>query len=379
MKFLFCTPLEITKYVGISHVFMGLRDALVGAGHDVALVGVDEIGCDVRNLATRERFEAVSAALARYLKSNADRYDVVEYDHEHLPIARSEFPARPLFVARSALLVQHLLEIRPPGPRTVRSVAGGLLRRATGDRDLELRVRYADQTVRAADRVNVSNRHDRAILIRRGVPAERILVFPYGMSAERSQLFADAPGEPPREPVLAFVGTFDYRKGAMHFGPVLSRVALEVPGVRLRLLGARGLLRTPAQVLAHFPPALRDRIDLHMSFDRDHIAELLRGASLGIFPTYVEGFPFAVMEMMAAGLPVVAFDSPGPSMIVPEELLVGVGDEALMAERVIQLLKDENALRAARARATRLAAPFTWQRIAGETLAAYEAAIRSRA
>ena len=38
--------------------------------------------------------------------------------------------------------------------------------------------------------------------------------------------------------------------------------------------------------------------------------------SAGAFPSHCEGFPFGVLEMLAAGLPVVAYRAPGAPMMI---------------------------------------------------------------
>jgi glycosyltransferase involved in cell wall biosynthesis len=116
-------------------------------------------------------------------------------------------------------------------------------------------------------------------------------------------------------------------------------------------------------------------VEVEPTFDPSLLPALLADASLGIFPSYWEGFPFGVLEQMAVGLPVVAFDAPGPPMLVPKHLLVPVGDERRMADLVVGLLRDRDRLRAERQRAADIAQAFEWEDIAKRTLVAYEGAI----
>ena len=87
-----------------------------------------------------------------------------------------------------------------------------------------------------SDLVNVANNDDRVELMRRGITAEKIIVVPFAIGRDRRSLFDAVPVNPPEEPRVAFVGTFDYRKGAHEFPEIVQRVVAAVPNVRFRLL-----------------------------------------------------------------------------------------------------------------------------------------------
>lgn len=60
-----------------------------------------------------------------------------------------------------------------------------------------------------------------------------------------------------------------------------------------------------------------------------------------MFPSFAEGFGLAIVEQLALGIPVVAFDIPGPSDIlkpIENSLIVPVGDINAMIERLNSLL-----------------------------------------
>jgi len=81
----------------------------------------------------------------------------------------------------------------------------------------------------------------------------------------------------------------------------------------------------------------------------DRVAELLFASDIGVLSSRAEGFANAVLEYMAAGLPVVATDVGGLREAVAEGdtgFLVASGDHAAMAERIIQLLSNAERARA---------------------------------
>ena len=75
----------------------------------------------------------------------------------------------------------------------------------------------------------------------------------------------------------------------------------------------------------------------------EKIAELLSISDVCVLSSKAEGFSNSILEYMAAGKPVVATDVGGaPEVIVESETgyLVPSGDDALMAERLVALLRD---------------------------------------
>jgi glycosyltransferase involved in cell wall biosynthesis len=179
-------------------------------------------------------------------------------------------------------------------------------------------------------------------------------------------------------PKIAFVGTFDYRKGASEFPELVRRLVNQIPAVTFRLIGTRGMFPTEHAVLQHFPRQLRAHIEVIPSFRPDDLPALLAPCSLGVFPSYMEGFSFGMLEMMAASLPVIAYDAPGAPMMLPPEFLVPKGDVAELSRKVIALLLDPEELARTRKWAREQSQGFSWERAARRTAEAYGAAIQRR-
>ena len=364
MRILFCSHVPLDPRLGVPKHYLELAASFRSLGWETQVVGPDEIAAG----STGEFPEA----LREYLRREAGEWDVIEYDHACLPYPRSDFSDRPLMVARVMLLVHHFLTVSiPPRPR-LRSRIGGILNGWRRRARLRADVRRADETVRQADLTVVSNDRDAAALVARGLPAERIAIHPPGIAAARRPLFDAVPaGTPPGAPVIAFVGTFDPRKGMREFPELVGRVAAAVPGVRFRLLGTAGMVRDAAGVLGHFPRRLRPLVEVRPHFEPDELPGLLAGCSVGVFPSRLESFGYGVLEMQAAAVPVVAYDVPGPHVQLPPDLLVPVGDVRAMAARVIRLLGDPAGLSAAREQARERSRQFVWEEIAARTAETY--------
>lgn len=369
-RILFCSPHPICPRLGASKVYIEVAAALASLGWRTRVVGPEEVG-------GIEGSAEYPHALRDYLRKNASRFDVVEYEHNRLPFPRSDFCPETLLVARSVLLSHHFLTTPiPPRPR-FRSIVGHWL---LGGARRRLHVRItanANRTCRESDLVNVPTGEDAAVLAHAGIPSEKVLVVPFALTPDRREALARA-ASVPSTPTIAFVGTFDPRKGMADFPPIVARICKTRPEVQFRLLGTAGMVSNAAGVRRHFPRALRSRIEVVPEFDPAALPGLLEGCAVGMFPSAIEGFPFGVLEMLAAGLPVVAYRVPGPSAILASEYLVSRGDCEAMASRLLALLEDPARLAAARTQAIVRAGEFSWDDIARRTTARYELELRAR-
>ena len=368
-RILFCTLPSLTKSLGAAKVVLELAEEMECLGWECCLVSL-------RDLAAQSGLTP-GESLRRYLRDHAGEFDVVDYDHEFLPYPRAEFSRKALFVARSVLLAHHLETIPIPLDPRLKAKAGAFLKEKNRRQERRDRVCSAQTTLEAADLINVSNGDDRAELLRRGLAADKILVLPYGISRHRRPLFDAVSSALPIRPTVAFVGTFDYRKGAREFPRIVETVASAVPEVRFKLLGAQGLYRTEAGIENVFPRRLHSRLDITLTYAPEDLPGLLADCSVGVFPSYMEGFPFGVLEMLAASLPVIAYNAPGPPMMLLPEQLAPRGDWHGLSSKLISFLQDKTLLAAKRIEAKERSQEFEWKAIAERTHAAYWEACQS--
>ncbi|MFF2653855.1 glycosyltransferase [Streptomyces sp. NPDC058045] len=150
------------------------------------------------------------------------------------------------------------------------------------------------------------------------------------------------PAEPsPRtEPVVLSVGRLGDEKGIDLLLDTWAECAPRHPGWRLRIHGDgedEAALRARCTALG---------LDggVEWAGRTDDVAGALRRASLFVLPSRSEGFPLALMEAMAAGLPGAAFDcAPGVREIVrdgEDGLLAAPGNTSELARRLDELIAD---------------------------------------
>ena len=297
------------------------------------------------------------------------RFDVVDWDPGHA-LERSWLPASSLSLCRFPLLALHWQE-GVPWPLPLRRRLDPLLdplrrlRGHTTPRAAEQQaVEQARRALLQADAVAVQNSADRRCLEHCGVARARIVVEPCGLPEAQIEALAQLVPPSPHRPVLTFVGSFDPRKGCLDLAWLARRLGRRFPALQLRLLGTNGLLRGEAAVRRCFPGWLQPRLEVVPTFASSQLAQHLQGVSVGVFPSYLEGFGIAVIEQLAAGIPVLAYAAPGPTDILPADWLAPRGDRQLLLQRLSTLLANPGALANARARARSLATPYRWQAIA---------------
>lgn len=376
MKVLFCSRSLTTASRGGAKVVVELAEEMSRQGWEYELVGPDTICPNWANTPQPQHNSTFRAGLREYLKENAGNYDVVDYPFEYLPFARSEFPGEPLFVARSVLLTIHFEKIQlPPLPR-LKSRIGHVLKAKERREKLAAIVRDSVKTFQEADLCNVSCNDDKTELIARGIPAEKIAVFPYGINTDRRPAFDAISTAIPEKPLVAFVGTVDQRKGINDLPKIFSAVAAKVPEAHFLMLGAG--YRSEKEVYEFFPARLHSRMTVQPRYDPADLPALLSECTVGVFPSHVEGFGFGVLEMLAAAVPVIAYDAPGPTMMLPGEYLARRGDWNAMAQKVIALLQNEKNLSASRQWSQERSREFSWDRIAADTMAVYAERVEQR-
>jgi glycosyltransferase involved in cell wall biosynthesis len=364
MKILFCSSTYLSKELGASKVLIELSEEMQQLGWKCDIVSPPDLIPDY----ARYGNERYPMYLRLHLRAHGSEYDVIDYGHHYLPYPRSDFPEQVLLVARSVLLQHHFDKIRIPREKGLRSVVHSLLRGRNGKARRQRYSLWAHATLNEADFINVANHDDETELMGSGIQRERIAVIPYGLSRSRASLFDLVSTSPPADPKVAFVGTFDSRKGAADFPAIVRNVRDHVPDVSFRLLGT---VRNEKVVLSRFPRDLRSRVEVIPRYDADELPQLLAPCSVGVFPSYLEGFGLGVLEMLAASIPVIAYNSPGPPMMLSSDYLVRRGDVNGLSNKAIELLRDRNKLTNERLWAKQTSRNFCWKRIAQLTSEIY--------
>lgn len=224
---------------------------------------------------------------------------------------------------------------------------------------------------RRADAVVVPSQAIATVLAERlRFPAEKLAVIPGGV---------DSPPATDRRDAAQQVGTLtllDPVKGLDVFLRAAARLAAERPTLRFGVFGTgpeEARLRALARSLG-----ISGRVDFPGHLPQ---AEALDRLSVFVLSSWLESCPMALLEAMAAGVPVVATDVGGVPEIATDGTaqLVQPGDDMALAAAIARLL-DDRGLRERQSRAARqrIASRFTAKHAAGATIALYERLLGGR-
>ncbi len=248
--------------------------------------------------------------------------DVVVAFNGGYPAARANLAA--VVAARKAGAVPVLSIVGTPVPRRQR-----LARYEAG---LDARVWDACAAV-------VVNAHsiEQQLATLRGVPQAKIRVVRNGLP---DTSFVRDPEAFSASPVIGCLSRVDAQKGALDLFEAFTRIAEEFPTARLRFIG-EGDARD--EVLARAASAgLGERVDAPGRVEGD-AAALIAGFDIYAFASHHEGFPYAVLEAMRAGCPLITTGVGGiPEAVTDgvEGLVVAPHDPDALADALRRMLGD---------------------------------------
>lgn len=370
--------------LGAARVWIELAKEWARAGHTVEKFCLTDAfpkpeGSRV-NSALRQAFFPRRAAA--YVRCNADRFDVIDGLIGVLPFPKSSLGFRGLVVARSVglyrLYDQFTRQERvlwPDHPK------GRLLGRFFR-RFIAWRMRKdSEKSVRHCDRLNLPNEDERLEMGRDPQVRVPCLVQPYGLSDEFRVSLAGAaasPAERLRRKRICFIGMWSLRKGLRDWPKIMAAIRQHHPAVEFVFLGT---MFDETVVRADLEREEAKRLICRANFQERELPALLADCAVALFPSYIEGFGLAVLEQLAAGLPTIAYDVPGPRQILQSQrarLLTPAGNTAAIAARATEILSlsvPEYEKLSAECRT--IAGSYSWNKIARDTLDQYSIALHS--
>jgi glycosyltransferase involved in cell wall biosynthesis len=316
---------------------------------------------------------------AAFVRRNAQRFDVIDCLIGTLPFAKTSFGFRGLVVGRSIglhrLYEQFDLRARKRWPDQPKG-------RLFGSQFHKLRAKQlrqnADVAIRHCDLLNLPNENELEEVERDVRIPRPAIVEPYGLSDQYRVPFAQcAQSAQSRlaERKICFIGMWSLRKGSRDWPEIMRRVWQKAPDARFLFLGT---MFTADIVFSELGLNDSPRVQCIPTYDPAELPKLLADCTIGLFPSYIEGFGLAVLEQLAAGIPTIAYDVPGPRQILEPQrdaLLTPEGDINALVDRAIQILEFSPQRYAALAsQCVALSGKFRWSEIALETAAKYRTA-----
>jgi glycosyltransferase involved in cell wall biosynthesis len=315
---------------------------------------------------------------ARFVRSNSGKFDVIDCLIGTLPFPKKSLRFQGLLVGRSiGLYLAYDEFIRFSRRRWPDQPRGKFLSRLFYTFTLWLLQRSADRALAHCDLFNVPNGDEKQSLEKRSTAPT--IVLPYGLNEEeRAALAAAAQSAPKRltRKEICFVGMWSVRKGSRDWPEIVRAILNSMRSARFAFLGT---VTDEQTVLRDLHLSSAESIRCLASYDPKELPELIAGSAVGLFPSYIEGFGLSVLEQLAAGIPTIAYDVPGPRHIFDStgaEFLVPVGDVKAMTDRALEILRmSESDYSTLSAKCRQIAQRFRWEQIASDTIREYSTAL----
>ena len=315
---------------------------------------------------------------ARFVRRNAEKYDVIDCLIGTLPFSKKSLRFQGLLVGRSiGLYLSYDEFIKFSRQRWPDQPRGKFLGRVFYTFTSWLLGRSADRALAHCDLFNVPNENEKQRLEK--LTTAPTIVLPYGLNEpERAALGAAAQSAPqrlgPKE--ICFLGMWGVRKGSCDWPEIVRAILNSVPDARFAFLGTM----TDEQTVRHdLDFASIESIRCLTSYDPKELPQLISRSAVGLFPSYIEGFGLSVLEQLASGIPTIAYDVPGPRHIFKNngaQFLVPVGNTKAMINRALEILRmNESDYSALSAKCRQIAAQFRWEQIAADTTREYTAVL----
>jgi L-malate glycosyltransferase len=199
-------------------------------------------------------------------------------------------------------------------------------------------------------------------LVEEGVPDWKVVTIANGLALELFQ----PRGTVPRRRIVTTVANLRPGKGHDVLLKAAARVVRRIPDVRFRIVGD-GSRRADLERQA---TALRISAQVEFLGHREDVPQVLRESDVFAFPSFMEASPNALIEAMAAGLPIVATRIGGiPEAIEHERngILVPPGDDRALAAAIVRVIeRPDVAARLAEAARQHAESRYAFDRMVGE-------------
>jgi glycosyltransferase involved in cell wall biosynthesis len=319
---------------------------------------------------------------AAYVRENADRFDVIDCLIGVLPFSKDSLGFSGLVVARSVGLFRLYDRFLHQSRKVWPSQSKGRWFGHFFHRLIAWRSRSdSEKSIRTCDLLNLPNEDERRELTMDQAVHVSAIVEPYGLDDEFLEALATAAAPAKRRlqcQKICFIGMWGPRKGSREWRQIMAAVWEHHPAAQFLFLGT---MFDETVVRADLGVDNSTQIFCRPAFAVRDLPLLIADCVMGVFPSHVEGFGLALLEQLAAGLPTVAYDVPGPRQILrtqSERLLTPVGDTAAIAARAAEILSlsvpDYEKLSA---ECVAIAQRYRWPEIANNTITHYRAALDS--
>lgn len=345
-KILMIMPSPFSRNFGASKVPMELADEYRNMGLTVEFFSSDHAFPWKKLLRPRMArfldffFPPFSYYAKRFVQKVGKEFQVIDSNIGNLPFSKRQLNFPGALISRSAGFFPDYVEFDQKN-RVFPKTAFGFFEDAFLKRALDKEMNGFFRAMRYSDSIIVSTLEEKGKMRSVSPQKNDIWVAPPGIPrsfAEELRKVAHSTENRLKNPIVSFLGAWGARKGSRDWRAIILEVRKAIPQVMFHLLGTQW---DKVKILKEIGSDLGEAIVVIPRYDFTTLPKLLAPSTVGAFPSYLEGFGIAPLEQMAAGIPVVGYDIPGPRDTVGKlnkEYLLAPGNTTGFAEKIIQIL-----------------------------------------
>jgi glycosyltransferase involved in cell wall biosynthesis len=317
MRILFVTSALVDEKLGIGKVLLGLERELIPRSFKVDFFDYKRAFPKGQTKLDKVFGALFYERLRDFLVKNAQSYDVIDYSVGDLPFSKSDLGFKGIYIARShglplmhSIIEKTYLEKIQLDPQfSIRKYIGSGLRALERKSPSNLVSRSLD----ISDRIVVPNQDEETFLkINYSAWGDKTIFIPHGSTCVENNPNLISTQERFDSNEIVYIGRWSKHKGSHDLEKIFSQLSSVNKKLRFKILGVG---EGRALELARSMTDKLNRVVIP-KFSPSDLPSLIGSAKLGVFPSYMEGFGFAVLEQLCLGIPVVTYDIPGIRPII---------------------------------------------------------------
>ena len=167
---------------------------------------------------------------------------------------------------------------------------------------------------------------------------------------------------------MVFLGRFHLQKGLLEIPSILEIVLQTIPTAKLAIIGDGDTKIKNKLMEAIQSKNLENNIKVFGSMVGKNKTQILNKSKIFVFPSYFESFGIVVLEAMAQGLPVVAYNLPVFQVFKAGMIKVPILNNELFSSEIIKLLNDGSHYNKMSVSAKSFASTFSWEKTGEEII-----------
>jgi glycosyltransferase involved in cell wall biosynthesis len=222
---------------------------------------------------------------------------------------------------------------------------------------------------RSADLVFVVNPIVKQQLSNMGFDRKKVFVNYNGVDVEKARSFQPST----KQYDGVFLGRLSVSKGIFDLVKIWRDVTAKKPNATLAIIGGSNNQLEQKLKNEIIKNKLEKNVEVFGYLGDVEAFAILRSSQIFVFPSHEEGFGIAVLEAMACGLPVVAWNLPVYKKVFTGGMItVSIGNFKEIAENILDLLRDSELRNNISTDALKIASRYSWNDIARQEMSLIE-------